>query len=176
MRRKLYVPLKPTTDNFLEYGEDDDDDGDTKPAQSIFQESLDQVMNKMSIKQIDFQIQFSLKTYFQVEYLSEEESTHNNNSCVNDHNYQQKLESPEAHEEASLIDIAEEAPNEIIEAATFVATPQINNSSDDEFLTFGKSIGLQLKQMPINIALKCQLKIQEILTTERIKSIANSSY
>lgn len=45
----------------------------------------------------------------------------------------------------------------------------VSNEKDNEFTTFGKSVGQQLQQMPLVDALELQMQIQNMITLRRLK-------
>lgn len=45
---------------------------------------------------------------------------------------------------------------------------QFIQSTDNEFLTFGRSIGMQLQKLPIELALQLQMDIQAHITKARL--------
>jgi hypothetical protein len=59
-------------------------------------------------------------------------------------------------------------------AVTFGQSSNFSKSNDDEFDAFGKSVAAQLKKFSLAGALKTQVKIQSLLTQERINDAMES--
>jgi hypothetical protein len=59
-------------------------------------------------------------------------------------------------------------------AVAFGQSSNFSKSNDDEFDAFGKSVAAQLKKFSLAGALKTQVKIQSLLTQERISDAMES--
>lgn len=80
--------------------------------------------------------------------------------------YLEDCTSPDYKKRKRSNSIQIDSKNDTVTLAKYLK--QIIQSTDNEFLTFGRSIGMQLQKLPIELALQLQMDIQAHITKARL--------